>query len=99
MHFGLNLSITLYFISSKTILNEIGEAKMYVVHFFENRNELLNQLLRRVPTVGEHLTIKGRKAKVANVEAVDEKNVNVQVVLETVNKSKVTVDDSKKKKR
>jgi hypothetical protein len=99
IHFGLNLSINLYFIRSKTILNEIGEAKMFVVHFFENKTELLNQLLKRVPTVGENLTIKGRKAKVANVESVDEKNVNVQVVLEVVNKSKVVVDNSKKKKR
>ncbi|MDP4162998.1 MAG: hypothetical protein Q8898_07825 [Bacillota bacterium] len=72
---------------------------MFVVHFFDNKNLLLNQLLKRVPSVGEDLTIKGRKGKVSSVNNVDEKNIHVQVILETVNKNKLIVDNSKKKKR
>lgn len=72
---------------------------MFVVHFFDNKKLLLNQLLKRVPSVGEDLTIKGRKGKVSSVENIDEKNYHVQVMLETVNKNKLIVDNSKKKKR
>jgi hypothetical protein len=72
---------------------------MFVVHFFENKKLLLNQLLKRIPSVGEDLTIKGRKGKVSSVESIDEKNYHVQLKLETVNKNKLIVDNSKKKKR
>jgi hypothetical protein len=72
---------------------------MFVVHFFENKNLLLCQLLKRVPSLGEYLTIKGRKGKVSSVDSTDEKNIHVQIILETVNKNKLIVDNSKKKKR
>lgn len=73
---------------------------MFAVHFFENKNALLNQLLKRVPSVGEDLVIKGRKGKVASVNSIDEKTVHVQVTLESVNKNKqLIVDNSKKKKK
>lgn len=72
---------------------------MFNVYFFENKNPLLSQLLKRVPAVGEALTIKGRKGKVSNVTNIDEKNIHVYVTLESVNKTKVIVDNSKKKKR
>ena len=72
---------------------------MFAVHFFEKKNLLLSQLLNRVPTEGEDLKIKGRKAKVTSVTNVDEKVVHVQVVVEVVQKSKFVVDNAKKKKR
>lgn len=72
---------------------------MFAVHFFENKNQLLTQLLRRVPSVGEDLTIKGRKGKVSSVTSIDEKNIHVQIILETVKSNKLIVDNSKKKKR
>ncbi|WP_066070279.1 hypothetical protein [Neobacillus soli] len=72
---------------------------MFAVHFFENKNQLLTQLLRRVPSVGEDLTIKGRKGKVSSVTSIDEKNIHVQIILETVKSNKPIVDNSKKKKR
>ncbi|EKN66137.1 hypothetical protein BABA_17042 [Neobacillus bataviensis LMG 21833] len=72
---------------------------MFAVHFFEKKNLLLSQLLNRVPTEGEDLKIKGRKAKVTSVTNVDEKIVHVQVVVETVTKSKFVVDNAKKKKK
>ncbi|MFB9761421.1 hypothetical protein [Ectobacillus funiculus] len=73
---------------------------MFNVYFFENKNPLLSQFLKRVPAVGEALTIKGRKGTVSTVTNIDEKNIHVQVILENVNKGKVTtVDNSKKKRR
>ncbi|MEH7074926.1 hypothetical protein [Neobacillus drentensis] len=73
---------------------------MFAVHFIENNNVLLTQLLNRVPTEGEELRIKGRKAKVASVKNIDDLNIHVQVTVEVVNKaSKFVVDQSKKKKR
>ncbi|MEO2075128.1 MAG: hypothetical protein ABGX20_06995 [Bacillus sp. (in: firmicutes)] len=73
---------------------------MFAVHFLENKNVLLTQLLRRVPEEGEAIKIKGRKGTVAKVTNVDEKNIQVQVVLEKVNKNKqAALDPSKKKKR
>ncbi|RSD29063.1 hypothetical protein [Mesobacillus subterraneus] len=72
---------------------------MFVVHFFENRIALLNQFRQQVPAVGEDLKIKGRKAKVASVTAVDEKTYHVQVTLEAKQKPTVAADPGKKKKR
>jgi hypothetical protein len=78
----------------------MGEANMFAVHFIENNNVLLTQLLRNVPAEGEELKIKGKKAKVASVKAIDDLNIHVLVTIEkVVNKSKFVVDNSKKKKR
>lgn len=71
---------------------------MFVVYFFENKNLLLSQLLKRVPSIGEDIKIKGRKGKVSSVKQIDEKNIHVQVSLESINKNKLIVDNSKKKK-
>ncbi|MFJ7726981.1 hypothetical protein ACIQXV_12535 [Neobacillus sp. NPDC097160] len=72
---------------------------MFAVHFFENKNLLLTQLLNRVPSVGEDLKIKGRKGKVSSVNSIDEKNIHVQIILETVKKNNLMADKSKLKKR
>ncbi|MCM3122764.1 hypothetical protein QNH36_12020 [Mesobacillus sp. AQ2] len=72
---------------------------MFVVHFFENRNELLNQLRQQVPSVGEDLRIKGRKGKVTSVLAVNEKTYHVHLALESKQKPTVAADPGKKKKR
>ncbi|WML38360.1 hypothetical protein RCG19_14150 [Neobacillus sp. OS1-2] len=72
---------------------------MFAVHFFEKKNLLLSQFLNSVPTEGEDVKIKGRKAKVTSITNVDEKVVHVQVVVEVVKKSKFVVDNAKKKKR
>ncbi|OIK09284.1 hypothetical protein BIV60_24405 [Bacillus sp. MUM 116] len=74
---------------------------MFVVYFFENKNLLLTQLLRHVPSVGEDLKIKGRKGKVSSVTNVEEQKFHVQIVLETVKKTTLVsaADNSKKKKR
>lgn len=72
---------------------------MFVVHFFENKNPLLIQLLKNVPSVGEDLKIKGRKAKVSSVNHIDEKTVHVAVILEKVAKNKAVIADNSKKKK
>lgn len=72
---------------------------MFVVHFLENKNVLLTQLLQKVPAVGEDLKIKGRKAKVTTVQKIDEKNIHVQVTLESLKKLQPAAVDPKKKKR
>ncbi|KKI90398.1 preprotein translocase subunit SecA [Bacillus sp. SA1-12] len=72
---------------------------MFTVYFFENKNLLLSQLLRSVPSDGEELKIKGRKGKVVNVSQINENLYHVQLQLEIVNKNKVSLEQLKKKKR
>jgi hypothetical protein len=73
---------------------------MYVVHFFEDKVEILNQLLGSVPALGDPLTIKGRKGKVTGVNQVDDKHVHVQITVEkVVVKNKPTAADLAKKKK
>ncbi|WP_010281921.1 hypothetical protein [Bacillus timonensis] len=71
---------------------------MYVVHYFENKNLLLTQLVQNIPAVEEVIKIKGRKGKVTKITDIDEKNVHVQVELDQIVKKKA-VDDSKKRRR
>lgn len=71
---------------------------MYVVTFLEDKNRLLCQLLKCVPSEGEDLKIKGRKGKVLSVTCLDEKHIYVQMRLENINKNKLIADQSKKKK-
>lgn len=73
---------------------------MFVVHFFEDRNELLNQLLGRVPSEGEDVVIKGRKGKVSSVASMDDTHVHVHLFFEkpVQNKNKLVVDNKKKKR-
>ncbi|WP_342429497.1 hypothetical protein [Neobacillus sp. FSL H8-0543] len=72
---------------------------MFVVHFFENKKLLLVQLRNQVPAVGEDIKIKGRKGKVSDVNSVDEKNIQVQILIEKViNKNKLVVDPKKKRR-
>lgn len=73
---------------------------MFTVHFIENKNILLSQLLQNVPSVGEDIKVKGRKAKVLSVNTIDERTIHVNVLQEKVNKKQqLVLDNSKKKKR
>jgi len=72
---------------------------MFVISFIENRTILLCQFLKQAPSVGDAITIKGRKGKVVHVENMDKNHIHVQVELKTIDKKKVAIDDSKKKKR
>lgn len=72
---------------------------MVIAYFLEDKNVLLSQFRKHLPSVGEEVTIKGRKGKVSNISIMDENKVEVHVVLDKLTKHKVIVDDSKKKRR
>lgn len=72
---------------------------MKVITYVENRVVLLCQLTNQVPATGDTVRIKGRNAKVEQVLEMDDKAVQVQVLREAIVKSKVALDNSKKKKR
>jgi hypothetical protein len=81
-------------------VERIGEANMFVVTYYENRNVLLTQFLKSLPEEGQNVKIKGRKGKITSVSSIDEKKVHVYVTLEAINKNKLAaLDTSKKKKR
>lgn len=72
---------------------------MFIISYIENRNVILCQFLKRAPSVGDAISIKGRKGKVVSVDKLDDKHIQVQVSLISIEKSKLPVDNSKKKKR
>ena len=73
--------------------------KMMVIHFFENKTEVLNQFVVKIPTVDEDIRIKGRKAKVVQVSQVDENNYHVHVIYEKIVKKQPLTKEFGKKKR
>ncbi|MFJ5763739.1 hypothetical protein ACIP9C_00165 [Lysinibacillus sp. NPDC093210] len=72
---------------------------MHVVHFYENKSSILNQLLIRIPTVDENIQLKGRKAKVIDVIQIDERQYHVNVLFEKIPKKQPLTRDLGKKKR
>jgi hypothetical protein len=71
---------------------------MFVVHYFENKNLLLTQLVQKVPVVEDAIKIKGRKGKVINVTDIDGRNVHVQIELDRIVKKSAVVDPKKKRR-
>ncbi|PGZ86235.1 hypothetical protein [Bacillus sp. AFS029533] len=72
---------------------------MIVVHYIEKNVELLNQLLKKVPSEGDTISIKGRKGKVLSVNQINDKHVHVIVELEVIKKVQVLAKDDKKRRR
>jgi len=73
---------------------------MYAIHFYENNNYVLNQVLRTIPSIDENVVIKGRKGKVTSVQEIKENVYYVFVEFEkVVDKSKTAIQDMKKKRR
>jgi hypothetical protein len=73
---------------------------MYAIHFYENNNYVLNQVLRNIPSIDENVVIKGRKGKVTSVQEIKENVYYVFVEFEkVVDKSKTAIQDMKKKRR
>ncbi|WP_088072729.1 hypothetical protein [Gottfriedia luciferensis] len=72
---------------------------MIVVHYIEKNVELLNQLLKNVPSEGDSIFIKGRKGTVLSVKPINEKHVHVIVELEVIKKVQFLAKDQKKKRR
>ncbi|KOS68675.1 preprotein translocase subunit SecA [Lysinibacillus contaminans] len=72
---------------------------MMVIHIYENRTEVLNQFVVRIPTVDEDIRVKGRKAKVVQVNQIDEKKYHVHVIYEKIVKKQPLTKELGKKKR
>lgn len=72
---------------------------MMVIHIFENRTEVLNQFVVRIPAVDEDIRIKGRKAKVVQVNQIDENKYHVHVIYEKIAKKQPLTKELGKKKR
>ncbi|PGL70398.1 hypothetical protein [Bacillus sp. AFS055030] len=72
---------------------------MIVVHYIEKNVELLNQLLKNIPSEGDTIRIKGRKGKVLSVNHINDKHVHVIVELEVIKKVQVLAKDDKKRRR
>jgi len=72
---------------------------MHVVHFYENKTAILNQLLIRIPTVDENIQLKGRKAKVIDIIQLDERHYHINVLFEKIVKKQPLTKDLGKKKR
>lgn len=69
------------------------------VHFFENNTLVLSQLLKSIPSVDGDIKIKGRKGKVVSVKQINDHIIHVQIWFEPVIKQKLSLLDTKKKKR
>lgn len=73
---------------------------MYAIHFYENNNYVLNQVLRNIPAVDDNVTLKGRKGKVMRIEEIKENVYYVFVEFEiVVDKKKLAAAELAKKKR
>lgn len=73
---------------------------MFAIHFFENNVRVLNQALKRIPSVEEELKIKGRKGKVISVINIEDNIYHVQVEFEkVVDKKLAALKELEKKKR
>ncbi|MGG0655509.1 hypothetical protein [Rummeliibacillus pycnus] len=71
---------------------------MFTVHFFENKEIVLSQLLRKIPSVNEELKIKGRKGKIVNVVQMNDNKFNIQMVFEKKKTPIVSINVDKKRK-
>ena len=73
---------------------------MYSIHFYENKTYVLNQALRNIPSIDDDVSIKGRKAKVLNIEEIKENVYYVYIEFEKiVVKSKTATKELGKKKK
>ncbi|OIJ14382.1 hypothetical protein BKP37_08530 [Anaerobacillus alkalilacustris] len=72
---------------------------MTVVHFYEKNSIVLSQLRHLIPSVGENIKVKGRKAKVLSVNKIDDNLVRVQLEIEQVAKKEPAKEETKKKKK
>lgn len=72
---------------------------MFVIHFFENNTKLLTQLLKQVPSMEDHVKIKGRKGNVSSVKEMGENHFNVYIIFEKAPKPQLKAKIDVKKKR
>ncbi|AVK85473.1 hypothetical protein C3943_19060 [Lysinibacillus sp. B2A1] len=71
---------------------------MFVTHFYEGKTSVLSQLLVNLPVVEENFKIKGRKAKIIEVNQINNNNYQVRIVFEIVPKKQPIKELGKKKR-
>ncbi len=71
---------------------------MFVTHFYEGKTSVLSQLLVNLPAVEENIKIKGRKAKIIEVNQINNNNYQVRIVFEIIPKKQPIKELGKKKK-
>lgn len=72
---------------------------MVTVHFIENNNTVLSQLLKNIPSVNDNIKIKGRKGRVLSVKQMEDTIFHVHVIFDPVVKTQPILKETKKKKR
>ncbi|UZH06946.1 hypothetical protein [Heyndrickxia coagulans] len=72
---------------------------MKTVHYYENQQHILSQLVNRVPVCGQDIRIKGRNGKIKDILEITENVYRVQVQLEPAAKKRTVTVDNKKKRR
>ncbi|MDM5233188.1 hypothetical protein [Lysinibacillus pakistanensis] len=71
---------------------------MFVTHFYEGKTSVLSQLLVNLPAVEENIKIKGRKAKIIEVNQINNNNYQVRIVFEIIPKKQPIKELGKKKR-
>lgn len=71
---------------------------MFTVHFLDNKEIVLSQLLRRIPLVNEELKIKGRKGKIVDVVQMNDNIFKINLVFEKKKAPTVLKEIDKKRK-
>lgn len=72
---------------------------MVFIHFFENSQMVLTQLLKTSPSIDQNIKVKGRKGKVIKIDPIDDRVIHVHVQFEPVLKKSLPAADPKKKRR
>lgn len=74
------------------------KSDMFVTHFYEGKTSVLSQLLVNLPAVEENIKIKGRKAKIIEVNQIHNNNYQVRIVFEIIPKKQPIKELGKKKR-
>ncbi|MBF8416942.1 hypothetical protein ABET14_03005 [Heyndrickxia coagulans] len=72
---------------------------MKTVHYYENQQHILSQLVNRVPVCDQDIRIKGRNGKIKDILEITENVYRVQVQFEPAAKKRTVTVDNKKKRR
>ena len=73
---------------------------MYAIHYYEDKTNVLSLASRTIPSIDEHVKIKGRNGKVISILQVKENVYQVFIEFEkVVDKSKIAANDFGKKNK
>ncbi|HWI48183.1 MAG TPA: hypothetical protein VNU45_08195 [Rummeliibacillus sp.] len=72
---------------------------MFTVHFLDNKEIVLSQLLKSIPSLNEELKIKGRKGKIVNVVKLDDNKFQIHLIFEKKKKNTFISNEVDKKRK